>query len=91
MTIDKSKLQSLLWAVVGAWKTGDQGLHLHTDALDEFLGASTVEEVALGLLEEIDQLKAENAGLRTGYQAYEDVNAGLKAEIEALRKEAVHD
>lgn len=33
---------------------------------------------------ERDQLKAENAGLRTGYQAYEDVNAGLKAEIEAL-------
>jgi hypothetical protein len=32
-----------------------------------------------------DQLKAENAGLRTGYQAYEDVNAGLKAQVEALR------
>lgn len=40
---------------------------------------------------QIDQLKAENAGLRTGYQAYEDVNAGLKAQVEALRKEAVHD
>lgn len=34
-----------------------------------------------------DQLKAENAGLRTGYQAYEEVNAVLKAEVEALRKE----
>ena len=33
-----------------------------------------------------DQLKAESAGLRTGYQAYEEVNAGLKAEIDALRK-----
>ena len=32
------------------------------------------------------QLKAEVAGLRTGYEAYEQVNAELKAEIEALKK-----
>lgn len=32
-----------------------------------------------------DQLKAENAGLKTGYEAYEQVNAELKAEVEALR------
>ncbi len=32
-----------------------------------------------------DQLRAENAGLRTGYEAYERVNAELKAEVEALR------
>jgi len=56
MTIDKSKLQPLLWAVVGAWKAGDQDLHLRTDALDAFLGETTVEEVALGLLAEIDRL-----------------------------------
>ncbi|MEG0968521.1 MAG: hypothetical protein RSG92_24445 [Pseudomonas sp.] len=56
MNIDKSKLQSLLWAVVGAWKAGDQDMHLRTDALDEFLGESTVEEVALGLLDEIQHL-----------------------------------
>lgn len=37
---------------------------------------------------ERDQLKAENADLRTGYQAYEEVNAGMKAEVEALRKDA---
>jgi len=35
----------------------------------------------------IDQLRAENAGLKTGYEAYERVNAELKAEVEALRKE----
>lgn len=35
-----------------------------------------------------DQLKAENAGLKTGYEAYEQVNAGLKAEVEGLRKDA---
>ncbi|WP_321354592.1 hypothetical protein [Pseudomonas extremaustralis] len=51
---------------------------------------------------ERDQLRAENAGLKTGYEAYERVNAELKAEvarsvereilqlaeIEALRKDA---
>ena len=35
-----------------------------------------------------DQLKAEIAGLKTGYEAYEQVNAGLKAEVEGLRKSA---
>ena len=33
------------------------------------------------------QLKAEVAGLKTGYEAYERVNAELKAEVEKLRKE----
>lgn len=36
----------------------------------------------------IAQLKAENAGLKTGYEAYERVNAELKSENEALRKDA---
>lgn len=31
-----------------------------------------------------DQLKAEISGLKTGYEAYEQVNAGLKAENETL-------
>ena len=35
---------------------------------------------------ERDQLRAEVAGLRTGYEAYERVNAELKAEIDELRK-----
>ena len=39
------------------------------------------------VLDERDQLRAENAGLKTGYEAYERVNAGLKAEVEALRRE----
>ena len=33
-----------------------------------------------------DQLHAEVAGLKTGYEAYERVNAELKAEVEELRK-----
>ena len=34
------------------------------------------------------QLKAEVAGLKTGYEAYERVNAELKAEVEGLRKDS---
>jgi len=40
------------------------------------------------LIAERDQLRAEVAGLKTGYEAYERVNAELKAEVEALRKDA---
>ena len=57
-------------------------------------------QAAINLLDERDQLRAEVSGLRTGYEAYEQVNAELKAEcarstereilqlaeIEALRK-----
>ncbi|UVM64447.1 hypothetical protein LOY34_13910 [Pseudomonas sp. B21-009] len=43
--------------MVGAWKAGDQDLHLRTDALDGFLGEHTVEEVALGLLAEVERLE----------------------------------
>lgn len=35
----------------------------------------------------VDQLRAEVAGLKTDYEAYERVNAELKAECEALRKD----
>lgn len=37
------------------------------------------------LIAERDRLRAEVAGLKTGYEAYERVNAELKAECEALR------
>lgn len=37
---------------------------------------------------EISKLRAEVAGLRTGYEAYEQVNAELKAEVEGLRKDS---
>ncbi|MDU8420245.1 hypothetical protein RYA60_18470 [Pseudomonas syringae] len=36
---------------------------------------------------EMRDLKAEVAGLKTGYEAYERVNAELRAECEALRKD----
>ncbi|WP_454833329.1 hypothetical protein [Pseudomonas veronii] len=37
------------------------------------------------VITERDQLRAEVAGLKTGYEAYERVNAELKAEVGALR------
>ncbi len=43
--------------------------------------------VALGLIADIERLKAEIAGLKTGYEAYEQVNSGLKAEVEGMQKE----
>ncbi|WP_122846299.1 hypothetical protein [Pseudomonas viridiflava] len=38
--------------------------------------------------DELSDLRAELAGLKTGYEAYERVNAELRAECEALRKDA---
>lgn len=46
------------------------------------------EQSYLELRDERDQLSSEVAGLRTGYQAYERVNAELKAENEALRDDS---
>lgn len=43
------------------------------------------------MVAQIRQLKAENAGLKTGYQAYERVNAELNAEVEGLREEVALD
>ncbi|WP_439864909.1 hypothetical protein [Pseudomonas antarctica] len=53
------------------------GLDMDSDG-DEMLG------MVAELKAERDQLRAEIAGLRTGYEAYERVNAELKAENEAL-------
>lgn len=51
-------------------------------SIDELLAAGIQVDK-----EEIARLRAEVAGLRTGYEAYEQVNAELKAENEALRRE----
>ncbi len=57
------------------------GLDMDSDG-DEMLG------MVAELKAERDRLRAEVAGLKTGYEAYERVNAELKAENEALRKHA---
>lgn len=79
MSIDKTKLQKLLWAEAASFRADCADWKRNTEALQEFLGEKTLEEVALELL-------AENAGLHTGYKAYEQVNAELRAEVEKLRK-----
>ncbi len=50
-------------------------------SIDELLAAGIQVDK-----EEIARLRAEVAGLRTGYEACERVNAELKAEVEGLRK-----
>ena len=52
MTIDKQKLQKLLWSEVASWKADCADWKRNTEALDEFLGEKTLPEVALELLAE---------------------------------------
>ncbi|CRM73226.1 hypothetical protein [Pseudomonas sp. 25 R 14] len=56
----------------------------HNDHLVELLEARS--RLMLGVEIERDQLLSEVAGLKTGYEAYERVNAELKAENERLRQ-----
>lgn len=56
-------------------------------AVHDTAGRAATEYLVVA--QERDQLKAEIAGLKTGYEAYEQVNSGLKTEIEALRKSRV--
>lgn len=56
MTIDKQKLQKLLWSEVASWKANCEEWKQNAEALGEFLGEKTMEEVALELLTENDRL-----------------------------------
>ncbi|WP_016773989.1 hypothetical protein [Pseudomonas sp. R62] len=52
MSIDKQKLQKLLWAEAASYRADCADWKRNTEALQEFLGEKTVEEVALELLGE---------------------------------------
>ena len=56
MSIDKQKLQKLLWSEVASWKADCEEWKQNAEALGEFLGEKTMEEVALELLTENDRL-----------------------------------
>lgn len=56
MTIDKQKLQKLLWSEVASWKADCEEWKQNAEALGEFLGEKTMEEVALELLTENERL-----------------------------------
>jgi hypothetical protein len=62
MTIDKQKLQKLLWSEVASWKADCGEWKQNAEALGEFLGEKTVEEVALELLAENEALRKEREG-----------------------------
>lgn len=57
MTIDKTKLQKLLWSEVASWKADCGEWKQNAEALGEFLGEKTVEEVALELLADTEVLR----------------------------------
>jgi predicted DNA binding CopG/RHH family protein len=56
MSIDKQKLQKLLWAEAASYRADCADWKRNTEALQEFLGEKTVEEVALELLAENERL-----------------------------------
>lgn len=57
MTIDKQKLQKLLWAEAASYRADCADWKRNTEALQEFLGEKTVEEVALDLLADTEVLR----------------------------------
>ncbi|MFJ2527846.1 hypothetical protein [Pseudomonas helmanticensis] len=98
MTIDKQKLQKLLWSEVASWKADCGEWKQNAEALQDFLGEKTVEEVALELLAENDRLTAspERQIIRAAVTeavkgiadaAAADAKAGTLKEIERLKAE----
>ena len=84
MTIDKQKLQKLLWAEAASFRADCADWKRNTEALQEFLGEKTVEEVALELLAETERLTA----FEEAYATACNVRNRLIGENEALRKDA---
>ena len=63
----------------------DENERLESERAELWRGKRDVEATRDTKSAVIAELKAEVAGLKTGYQAYELVNAELKAEVEGLR------
>lgn len=99
-----AEIRSLVSAGIQLGRNEADDLLAHNDHLTELceararlvLRAESESETLRGLYQmhkqtetrEMRDLKAELAGLKTGYQAYERVNAELKADNEAMRKDA---
>ncbi|MGN8346340.1 hypothetical protein ACLEJQ_22325 [Pseudomonas sp. SMV71] len=77
MTLDKQKLQKLLWAESASYRADCADWKRNTEALQEFLGEKTVEEVALELL-------AENESLRKDADRYRWLQKGRSNDIEVV-------
>ncbi|WP_431145013.1 hypothetical protein [Pseudomonas alvandae] len=76
MTIDKQKLKGLLWAEVAAWSVSAPDWPVVTQALEEFLGKQTMEEVALELLADNEALRKERDKLAEDKQGLLEDLAG---------------
>lgn len=76
MTIDKQKLQKLLWAEAASFRTDCADWERNTEALQDFLGDKTVEEVALELLAENEALRKERDKLAEDKQGLLEDFAG---------------
>ncbi|WP_122544348.1 hypothetical protein [Pseudomonas viridiflava] len=99
-----AEIRKLVSAGIQLGRTEAEDLLGHNDHLTELceararlvLRAESESETLRGLYQmhkqtetrEMRDLKAELAGLKTGYEAYERVNAELRAECEKLRKDA---
>ncbi|MCE0464880.1 hypothetical protein [Pseudomonas uvaldensis] len=59
MRLDKTKLQKLLWAEAASFRADCADWKRNTEALQEFLGEKTLEEVALELLAENETIKSQ--------------------------------
>lgn len=76
MIIDKEKLQKLLWAEAASFRADCADWKRNTEALQEFLGEKTLEEVALELLAENEALRQERDKLAEDKQGLLEDFAG---------------
>jgi len=77
VTIDKQKLQKLLWSEVASWKADCGEWKQNAEALGDFLGEKTVEEVALELL-------ADNESLRKDLESHKRMLLAAACDIGAI-------
>ena len=85
MTIDKQKLQKLLWAEAASYRADCADWKRNTEALQEFLGEKTLEEVALELLAENERLRADLNGEISHARDFNIEHEELKSEFEQLK------
>ncbi|VVP25277.1 hypothetical protein PS876_04047 [Pseudomonas fluorescens] len=92
MSIDKQKLQKLLWAEAASYRADCADWKRNTEALQEFLGEKTVEEVALELLAENVALRSDIETWRLSITAernsHKTEKEGLQQELDRLKGQA---
>lgn len=87
MTIDKEKLKGLLWAESASWRADCADWKLHTEALADFLGERTLEEVALELLAENERLEVDSGSLRGSTKRMGEDVSKMQKQMRKLQRE----